>query len=186
LKVSATQTEPPTPDDRQKVVEELLTELAVWKPREQMGAFRSWLRGSLSLIHLHALAVLEAEGPLPMSRLADYLDVSVASATGIVDRMEQRGLVERRHDQEDRRMVVVHSTGRGDAVFERIAEHRRRRLAKVLDHLTDDELHAFLVGIRAMHAARAAMGPDEEGAGDDGTADEGVTGEKSAGEAARP
>ena len=78
-----------------------------WSPRDRMNVFRSWLKGSLSLIHLHVLTVLEADGPLPMSQLADTLDVSVASATGIVSRMEERGLVERQHDETDRRVVLV-------------------------------------------------------------------------------
>ena len=39
-----------------------------------------------------------------MSQLAEALDVSQASATGIVDRMEQRGLVSRQRNDEDRRV----------------------------------------------------------------------------------
>ena len=90
--------------------------------------FRKWLEGSLSLVQLHVLTVLETAGPLPMGKLADALDVSVASATGIVDRMEQRGLVERRHDEADRRIVLVHSTESGRAVFNDLAEMRRAGL----------------------------------------------------------
>jgi DNA-binding MarR family transcriptional regulator len=125
-----------------------------------MSAFRSWLKGSLSLIHLHVLTVLEAEGPLPMSRLAETLDVSVASATGIVTRMEERGLVERHHDADDRRVVIVSQTDAGVAVFRDMMEHRRERLMGLLGRLTDDELQAFLVGLRAMRNARLSMRPD--------------------------
>ena len=88
----------------------IVDELTNWNPRERMGMFRKWLEGSLSIVQLHVLTVLETAGPLPMGKLADALDVSVASATGIVDRMEQRGLVERRHDEADRRIVLVHPT----------------------------------------------------------------------------
>ncbi len=139
---------------RERVAEDLLEELTTWSPKERMGAFRTWLSGQLSLIHLHVLTVLEAHGPLPMSRLAEALDVSVASATGIVDRMEQRGLVERRHQEDDRRVVLVHRTPRGDEVFQRLARHRRDRLARLLGKLSDDELRAFLIGVRALRAAR--------------------------------
>ena len=128
-----------------------------WDPRERLGAFKAWLRGSLSLVHLHVLTALEAEGPLAMSRLADALDVSVASATGIVDRMEQRGLVERRHGATDRRIVQVHVTEMGEDVFRRIDAQRRGHVAAILDRLTDDELASLLVGLRATRAARAAV-----------------------------
>ena len=131
-----------------------------WDPRERMSAFRSFLRGSLSLMHIHALTVLEVEGSLSMSHLADELGVSLASATGIVARMEQRRLVERRHDETDRRIVSVHQTRLGAAVFARLRRHRRDKLSKLLGLLSDDELTAFLTGLRAMRRARAAMGPD--------------------------
>ena len=42
-----------------------------------------------------------------MSRLAELLDVSFSNATGIVDRMAERGLVERVRVPDDRRVVLV-------------------------------------------------------------------------------
>jgi DNA-binding MarR family transcriptional regulator len=144
-------------DPRATTAREVMDELSAWGPRERMGMFRRWLAGSLSIVHLHVLTVLETAGPLPMGRLADALDVSVASATGIVDRMEQRGLVERRDDDRDRRVVVVHPTAAGLNVFADLDEQRRASLAKILERLSERELRAFLVGLRAMRAAREAM-----------------------------
>jgi DNA-binding MarR family transcriptional regulator len=148
------------PDDereRRRITDELLDEMTSWNPRERIGAFRSWLRGSLSLVHLHVLTVLEADGPVSMSRLADALDVSVASTTGIVDRMAQRGLVERRHQEDDRRVVIVHLTPAGEDVFRDLAASRRVHLATMLEQLSDEELRQFLVGLRAIRRARAAI-----------------------------
>lgn len=139
---------------RRRIVDDLLEELTSWSPRERAGAFRHWLRGSLSLVHLHVLTVLEADGPLSMSKLAEALDVSVASTTGIVDRMEQRGLVERRRQPDDRRVILVHATDAGDSVFRDLAMERRKHLALLLDRMTDAELESFLTGLRAMRRVR--------------------------------
>lgn len=128
-----------------------------WDPRERVGAFKAWLRGSLSLIHLYVLTTLETEGPLPMSHLAEALDVSVASATGIVNRMEERGLVERRHGASDRRIVQVHVTAAGGDVFRTMDALGRTHFAAVLERLTDDELASLLIGLRATRAARGAL-----------------------------
>jgi DNA-binding MarR family transcriptional regulator len=136
------------------MVDDLLEELTSWNPRERAGAFRHWLRVSLSLVHLHVLTVLEADGPLSMSKVAEALDVSVASATGIIDRMEQRGLVERRREPSDRRVVLVHATDAGDSIFRDIAKERREHLAVLLDRMTDRELQGFLTGLRAMRRVR--------------------------------
>lgn len=147
----------PEPASRDAFISELVNELSSWSPRDRMQAFRNWLKGSLSLIHLHVLTVLEMGGPLPMSKLADTLDVSVASTTGIVSRMEERSLVERQHDRDDRRVVLVVPTETGLAVFRDMMEQRREHLTQLLARLSDEELRAFLTGIRAVRAAREAM-----------------------------
>ena len=147
-------------DSRESIVENLLDEMTPWNAQERLGAFRSFLNGALSLIHINVLTILEVQGPLSMSRLAEELDVSVASATGIVTRMEQRGLVTRRHADVDRRVVSVHPTRRGGEVFERLRRHRRDKVRKLLAQLSDAELAAFLTGLRAMRRARAAVGSE--------------------------
>jgi DNA-binding MarR family transcriptional regulator len=152
--------DPATPTrTRQDLVEDLLDEMTPWNPQERMSAFRSFLSGSLSLIHIHVLTILEVQGPLSMSRLAEEIDVSVASATGIVNRMEERRLVARRHADTDRRIVTVHPTRLGSEVFARLRRHRRNKLKKLLGQLSDTELGAFLVGLRAIRRARAAIEP---------------------------
>jgi DNA-binding MarR family transcriptional regulator len=153
----------PRPAARRRTIDEVLAELTSWNPRERVGAFRQWLRGSLSLVHLHVLTVLENDGALSMSHLAEALDVSVASATGIVDRMEQRGLVERRREPDDRRVVLVHATETGDAVFRDLAEQRRQMLIPVLQRMTDAELESFLIGLRAMRRVRAEYHAEKNG-----------------------
>ena len=109
---------------------------------------RRWPSGPLSLVHLHVLTVLETEGSIPMGALADSLDVSQASATGIVDRMEQRGLIERRRDDDDRRVIRV-AAHRRTAASSSPASPRTAASSSaiLLDELSDDELDGFLRGI---------------------------------------
>ena len=135
----------------------VVDELSSWNPREFMSAFRRWHQGSISLIHLNLLTLLEAEGPMSMSRLAEALDVSVASATGIVDRMEARNLVQRRHDTNDRRVILVEPAAGATTLFEGIDARRRQGLETLLGSLSDDELSGLLQGHRALRAARAEM-----------------------------
>ena len=49
----------------------------------------------ISMTQIHVLTLLEHHGEMPMSRLADMLDVSFSNATGLIDRMEENGFVER-------------------------------------------------------------------------------------------
>src|SRR3954454_19398913 len=134
--------------------DEVLTELLEHQPAKGLRYMRKLPGGALSLVHLQVLMALEREGALPMRRLAETMDVSQASATGIVDRMEQRGLVERQRDDEDRRVVRVALTQLGRTTIAGFATERRERLAEILDELTDEELAAFAVGLRGMRRAR--------------------------------
>ena len=157
------------PSGRAALERELLDEMTAWSPRDR-GIFKRWHRHSLSLVHLNVLTALEVEGPLAMNRLAEVMDVSDASATGIVDRMEKRGLVERRHGTTDRRIVLVHPTAAGAMVFSDIAAHRREMLQRVLVELTEEEMAALLIGMRAVGAARRRLqetAPDDEADGDE-------------------
>lgn len=149
--------------DRQALLRELLDEVGAQNPAHAMRLMHHWPGGRLSLVHVNVLFILEADGALPMRTLAEAMDVSQASATGIVDRMEQRGLVERQRDDEDRRVVRVAITDEGRRLIEGLAAQRRDHLARLLDELTDDELAAFLVGARAMHRARERLHAGEGG-----------------------
>ena len=143
--------------DRSAVTAELLDELASAQPGKFMRHLRKGPGGAFSLVHLQVLFTLDTEGPLPMSRLADAMDVSQASATGIVDRMEQRGLVERLRDDADRRVVRVALADGGRQTLGVMASERREHLAQIIDQLTDRELEGFLAGLRGMRRGREAI-----------------------------
>ncbi len=141
---------------QRRLVGAVSAELLWWNPREFISAFRRWHHGAFSLIHLNVLTMLEADGPESMSHLAEALDVSVASMTGIVDRMEKRGLVERRHAGNDRRVVLVYPTDAGRDIFREIDERRRIGLGKLLEQLSVEELESLLMGHEALRQARSA------------------------------
>jgi DNA-binding MarR family transcriptional regulator len=140
--------------DRRALLVQVLDELTAQVPGGLMRFMRRWPYGSLSLIHLQVLTILDGDGPHSMHALADALDVSQASATGIVDRMAQRGLVERVRDDDDRRVIRAALTDAGKSVVTGVVAERRERLASVLADLTDAELEGFLLGSRALRRAR--------------------------------
>jgi MarR family transcriptional regulator, organic hydroperoxide resistance regulator len=76
----------------------------------------------LSPPQVRALGVLDPEQPVPMSELAEALHCDNSNVTGIVDRLEDRGLVERRSASHDRRVKMLVVTERGAALRERLAE----------------------------------------------------------------
>ena len=80
----------------------------------------------LSPMQAHVLRLLEPEQPLPMRSLAGKLCCDASNVTGIVDRLEQRGLVERRPSPADRRVKMLVVTRSGMTL-------RRRMLARLAE-----------------------------------------------------
>jgi len=147
-----------TSAEHDNLAQAVVDELTSWNPVQFFGLFKHMHKDAISLVHLNVLVELRANGAMPMGKLAEAIEVSVASTTGIVDRMEKRGFVVRRHDDADRRIVLVEATAAADDVFEAIDFHRREGLRTLLRSLTQDELRGLLEGHRALRAARSAFG----------------------------
>jgi len=119
----------PTTDEA--AIEAILRALDPMMAYQRKSMVRIWQDKSVSKLHMFVLMLLESHGPLSMSRLAALVDVSLSNLTGIVDRMEQHGLVERVRDDRDRRLVLVRATANG---ISRCAEMDglRREQSKIL------------------------------------------------------
>ena len=79
---------------------------------------------SLTGAQARLLSLLSLE-PLPMRKLAQKLRCEPSNVTGIVDRLESRGLVERRPDPADRRVKLAAATQEGRRVAKDLRESLR-------------------------------------------------------------
>lgn len=90
----------------------------------------------LTPTQFHALGWLGNDGPVQVGMLAHRVGITRKTITGVVDRLETMGLVERTRDSEDRRAVVVRLTPRGEENFRRInrsVDAGMRRLLGLMD-----------------------------------------------------
>ena len=143
----------PSRPTRQELITEIQQAMASARANGARQGFHNLIGRSVSMTHMHVLAKLRTAGTLPMGRLAEGLDVSVASATGIVGRMEERGLVQRKRDNADRRVVLVELAEGGTAALEEIEARGREFFGRVLAELSKDELIQVRNGFAAMHRA---------------------------------
>jgi DNA-binding MarR family transcriptional regulator len=88
--------------------------------RTRVGAALSEL--GLTFSQAHALRLLDPDRPQPMSMLADRLFCDASNVTGIADRLETRGLLERRAGEGDRRVKTLALTAAGVTLRERVLE----------------------------------------------------------------
>ncbi|MGC4895363.1 MarR family winged helix-turn-helix transcriptional regulator [Micromonospora sp. DT31] len=112
----------PGPDDRPGLVGDavhgLLHAAAVLR-RQQDEAITAL---GLTPAAGRALRELDPDHPLPARDLAEQLGCDRSNVTGLADRLEQAGLVERRVDPVDRRQKTLVVTGRGRAVRDRVRQ----------------------------------------------------------------
>ena len=100
----------------------------------------------LGLSLAEGMALHHLTGPMPMRQLAADMGYDASHITGIVDRLEARGFVERRADSRDRRVKLLVVTESGHTV-QREVERRAFAGNPILDRLSTDqrsELRALL------------------------------------------
>ena len=87
---------------------------------QRMSAHLSTTAAGLGLAYQQAHLVRTLREPVPMRECARGLGLDASNFTGLVDRLEAKGLVERRPDPEDRRVKLVALTGEGHALQARL------------------------------------------------------------------
>src|SRR5438128_7842843 len=105
----------------------------------------------LSPAQCHVLHRIEPGRPIPMGQLAECLACDASNVTGLVDRLESRGLVRRRPSSEDRRVKVLDLTPTGarlradlldrmsvpPSILERLSLREQRALVRILRRLLE-------------------------------------------------
>ncbi len=108
------------------------------------------LKLSLSVFELLALMLSEKYQTVTMSSLAQGMSVPMSTATGIVDRLVKKGLLERGRSEEDRRVVTVFLTESGKDMIEDLKGHLYSLLDRVRGLLSVEEFEAALELLRKL------------------------------------
>ena len=120
MAVNARAGAPPQGSPAAREIWELLVELSMSRMRERFIGTVTEL--ALSPPQAHALKVLRPEHPIAMRELADGLHCDPSNITGIVDRLGDRGLVERGSAPGDRRVKTLMLTEEGTALRMRLLD----------------------------------------------------------------
>jgi DNA-binding MarR family transcriptional regulator len=73
--------------------------------------------GGLRPRHLHALGILSERGPLSQQGLGEVLSLDPSNVVGLLNELEERGLITRRRDPSDRRRHIVELSAPGEAAL---------------------------------------------------------------------
>jgi DNA-binding MarR family transcriptional regulator len=134
--------------------------LSLWRTYDRLRALEDELFGryELSPQQYNVLRLLKAEhpDPLPTLALADRLVSRAPDITRMLDKLEQRDLIQRTRPPTDRRTVLVGITVSGQALVDEISAPLRDCHERQLGHLSGADLKKL---VSLLHAARAPHEP---------------------------
>lgn len=131
-----------------------------------------WIKLDLafSKIELFAILLVDRYGEIIMSQLADYTDIPMSTATGIIDRLVKNGYLKRERSDADRRIVTLQLTVKGKEYAERFKAILSGYIERIFSALDEDEkallhkvfLKAFEVLAQEKAKEEAACGGNQQ------------------------
>ncbi len=128
----------------------------------------AWMQLSLTVPQVKSLFFITNHGSTNFKNLATALKVTPSNLTGVIDRLVEQGLVSRKENPEDRRMMLLKATSKGEELVSDLRERRISHLSQALTELSPEELNTIVRGLtllaRVTEAqAREAKESDDEG-----------------------
>ena len=116
---------------------------------------------SVTMAQMRVLMLLATIGATHMSELAAALRITLSTLSGLVDRLVDSGLVDRRTDEHDRRQVIVSLSAEGVAFLDYFQEVGISHLRDLLLRLSPDEIRSVTATLDLLMSAAQEL-PAEE------------------------
>ncbi|MBW1690873.1 MAG: MarR family transcriptional regulator [Deltaproteobacteria bacterium] len=101
----------------------------------------------VSAPQLHCLLALYEHGPLPPSQIARHIMVKSSTVTGIIDRLEQKGLVSRLRNSPDRRVITIQLTEGGRELAKNAPFPIQHKIVDGLKKLPEKEIKRIILSL---------------------------------------
>ena len=104
----------------------------------------------ISSAQLNCLLALHENGSMPSSRIARHIFVKPSTVTGIIDRLEQKGLARRIRQSADRRVITIELTPEGEHLARHAPPPIQQKILDGLSRLSPREGERILKGLQAL------------------------------------
>jgi DNA-binding MarR family transcriptional regulator len=128
-----------------------LADFILFSQREfLLNLSRELNRDNISFAQFFLLGYLATSKELTMTDIARKMGHSTAAATGLVDRLEKLGLMERTHAVDDRRKVLVRITSRGIELVSRLRDELQNQIADAMSETASADADSFMNSYRTL------------------------------------
>jgi DNA-binding MarR family transcriptional regulator len=114
----------------------------------------------------HVLRALERKGPLPMSVIGKRLTIAKQNMTTLVDKLMKDGLVERRNDTSDRRVINIVITERGTKFLKESRLALKKIIKKNLSDLGNEDISSLDSAFQTIRAVVSKLEKKDRNASD--------------------
>lgn len=99
---------------------------------------------------------------MKVSELAKALSIHASTCSNMLDKLEKKGLVERKRSGQDQRAVNLYITDEGSTLLAKAPRPAQGALSGTLEKLADDDLHKLADGLRVLVASLQSKDDDAE------------------------
>ncbi len=115
----------------------------------------------VTLTQYRTLVVLASRGPQSLAALAEAVDVTPPTATRMCDRLVKKGLIVRRHDRGDRRLIRLTLAKKGHDLVDTVTKRRRAEIAHLLEAIPLEQQTALVDSLQRLTAAAGEV-PEQD------------------------
>ena len=115
----------------------------------------------VTLTQYRTLVVLASRGPQSLAELADAVDVTPPTATRMCDRLIKKGLIVRRHERGDRRLIRLTLAKDGRKLVDEVTQRRRTEIVYLMEAIPPDQQAALVDSLQRLTAAAGEV-PEQD------------------------
>jgi DNA-binding MarR family transcriptional regulator len=115
----------------------------------------------VTLTQYRTLVVLASRGPQSLAELAEAVDVTPPTATRMCDRLIKKGLVVRRHERGDRRLIRLTLAKNGRELVDAVTQRRRAEITHLMAAVPPEQQVALVDSLRRLSAAAGEV-PEQD------------------------
>jgi DNA-binding MarR family transcriptional regulator len=104
--------------------------------------------GEITISQYLVMEMLKRKGAMKMTEIALEMGITLPAATGLVDRLHGAKMLDRAYDKEDRRVVLIHLTPKGQKLFLRVSREREKMINHIFGKITEEERQTYLKILR--------------------------------------
>ena len=104
----------------------------------------------ISGLEMEIIQLVALHGKKKMKEIGDYFNIKLSTLTSIIDKIERQNLVKRANSKEDRRVVFLTITKKGQKLYTDYSNYIQVLATLLKKEMSDEQFDAFIEGVKKM------------------------------------